>query len=481
MVYTLSYSNIHESDKDLVGARALCLSFARNNNINTGLFFVLTSSAFKFFFEHNNIQEQLIKLKDVKEEDFWVELKKVVSQGEFPDDVLRDIRESYNALSVSDNAANNILRSFDARVNMFISSEKDFSLEGVFLNFKGFDNILRGIKSCWFSFLKRQSKSSLLNNNFNFCGVVIEKFISSEFSVEVELARSNLNLFVYKGLPDISFDICKDSYNLSLNHLEFLGYELVNQNFSIIHQEDSGVLLKKRLGRAGSDNKASKQVISECARFAKKFFLNFDESVRLVFLVKRDVPFLSIVDFLNKPPEEFDSLKRSLESLNSSLSAESEFKNEDFSETVDLPPVVDSDLLFNKPDNISSNINLVEETRVGEIEDKANNEFDDSDEFIIQGESQIKTDSPDYLSSFFKLIELLEEDITKAYVESFGFSPSSFEDAVFELDSKHSFSFRDEVLEILKVKSSIMQGEEISEVRIGALCKTVEEFLRRDG
>jgi hypothetical protein len=479
LVYTLSYSSVHESELDLVGSRSLFLGRALSKGINSCLFFVITSTSFKDFFEFNSLGD---KIKNLEGDDssFWASLKGLFSSSSFPDSIKSEIRESYDALSVSDSAANTILRSFEARVNVLVSSNRTSGFDNIFLNIKGFDNVLSAIKSSWFSYLKSINLSSLRSGSFNFCGVIIEKFVSSDFCIEVEVISKSDNLMIsaYKGLPEVSLGIVKDLFVLSFNHLEFLSYELNNQNFSILHQEESGVLLKKRLGREGSDNKVSKNLVSECARIAKRVFSFFESSLKVVFVVRKDVPFLFLVDGLNSVSEDSDSLL--VEDSNLKVDNVEESRDNIIDVNRAVSDVID-DSFHLSDENSTDNVPLSQDDSLSDdlVEDSDSFEGEDSDEFIVQGDSEIDS-SDDIYSSFFKLVNLLEEDILKTYKESFGFDPNNFKEAILELDSKHGFSFKNKLLRVFEVKELIMQGERVDEDIVSSLIGVIEDFLIGD-
>ena len=464
LVYTLTYSNIHESEKDIIGNRALSLAMAKNNNVNSCIFFVVTKDAFDEFYKFNSLSEKISNLLNVdcSEDDFWFALKNLFSECVFPDSVKDEIRESYDALSVS-NEVDNILRSFESRVNVFSSEGK--RLSDVFLNIKGVDNVLSAIKSSWFYFLKLNGVDFVKSGIG--CGVVVEKFISADFSVEAELSSDDKNiiLHVYKGLPEVSEGLVKDVYVLSVKHLEFINYELNNQNFSIIHQEDSGVLLKKRLGREGSDNKASKFLVSECARLFKKVLSLFDSSVKCVFVVKKDVPYLFLVDF-------FESVEK--EEVSETETSFVDHSEELVKEDLQMPQ--NDEAGFSDSNFEKKNFDDLKSSE-GDVSDE--DLFVDSDEFIVQDNPEVDVSDDDVFSSFFKLVDLLEEDLSKSYKDSFGFTPSNFEEAIYELDSKHGFVDKDKILRVFEVKNLIVGGEEVDEDIISSLSGVIEDFLKR--
>lgn len=492
MIYTITYSNIHETEQNIIGTRALYLGKVFDKNVNSCLFFVVTNNSFKEFCEHNSVFSKIAELSHLEDTVFWVELKKFFSMCTFPSVVKDEIKESYDALSVSDSAANTILRSFDARVNVFISSGDDVDLEGLFLNIKGFDNLLGAIKSSWFSFLHRHNRDDLQSSNFDFPGVVVEKFVVPSFSVEVEVSDDNmLNLFAYKGLPEVSKGIVKDSYNLSFNHLEFLNYELNYQNFKILHQDESGVLLKKRLGREGADDKASKALISECARLAKRVFNTLEVPVKVVFVVKQDTPHLFLIESLIKKEEDnvdviqgsrdnmfLDKSKLDVIEENGSLDSQS------LSDSSMYEHDIQGENAYGSEPDVVAGTSEVQESSGFEVLDEdveSDDEiFSDSDEFIIQGEDPvIENKEDDLLSSFFKLVDLLEEDLHRSYIESFGFEPDSFKDAVIELESKHGFDSKQDILRVLEVKSLIVSGKEFESDVIVSLINIIDDFLKR--
>lgn len=481
-MYTLSYSSIHESEIKLVGRRAFLLSLGARK-VNGGLFFVLTGESFKKFLDFNSLESKIFDLfrTGIDESYFWDEIKSLFLNSKFPDDVLSEFRESYDALSVSKSDADNILRSFEARVNVILSSDFDSDFDGVFLNIRGFDNLVNAVKSCWFYSLKREGFSSLKKGIINFSfGVIVQKFLSADFSVEVLVDSDSLFVNSYKGLPEVSKGIFKDSHVLSFNNLEFLNYELNSQNFSILHQEESGVLLKKRLGRDGSDNKLSKQLISECCRLAKKVFSVVGSFIVVTFVIKKDVPFLFLVNVVKKDDfvaSDFVGDKSLVEedvdvSLNGVSVVDEVFVDKSY-----INKSSSSSDSFTEPVIDSSSVSVDSDS--GFENSLSDDVVVDSDEFIIQ-ESSAPVKSDDVFSLFSDSFKLLEDFILRKYKESFGFAPSSFEDAIYELDSKHGFVDKSKILKAFEVRSLLLNGESVDEDIIFVTLGVIEDFLKRN-
>lgn len=533
MVYTLSYSNIHSSEIDLVGRRAFLLSLG-SRKVNSEIFFVLTSASFRKFLSFNSLESKIFDLfkTGIDESYFWDGIKSLFLDSVFPDDVLLELRESYDALSVSKSDAGNILRSFEARVNVILSSDFDCDYDGVFLNIRGFDNLVNAVKSCWFYSLKRDGFSSLKKGVINSSlGVIVQKFLGADFSLEVLVNSDSLFVNSYKGLPEVSRGIVKDHHVLSFNHLEFLNYELNAQNFSILHQDESGVLLKKRLGREGSDNKLSKQLISECCRLAKKVVASVDCFVSAMFVIKKDVPFLFLVNPLNDDlkseveddvivtddsiiigedsfvDEVFVDNNYITESLDDSSSDSSDgfvssAKSSDFvnskkepsiflddssSDSSDIVSSSDSSAVVSSSDSsavVSSAKSSLPEFRQEPVVSLdgssivSSDGFVDSDEFIIQ--EGVSGKDKDIFSLLANSFSLLEDFILRKYKESFGFAPNSFEDAIYELDSKHGFEDKSKILRVLEIKDSLLNGESLNDDVVFATLGFIEDFLKRN-
>ena len=81
MVYTLTYSSIHESEVSLVGKRALFLAEASRKSLNTCLFFVVTGNSLREFFDVNSLQKKVFDLLNtgLPEDYFWSEVKNLFS------------------------------------------------------------------------------------------------------------------------------------------------------------------------------------------------------------------------------------------------------------------------------------------------------------------------------------------------------------------------------------------------------------------
>lgn len=472
MVYTLSYSNINDADIVNVGQNACFLSKLSNSNVNVCLFFAVTKKAFYDFLEHNSARRVFEKISS-ESGDFWGEFKLAFSDFSFPEDMKREIKEAYDAISISGSDVSNILRSFEARVNIFLSS--DNSLDSSFyLNIKGFDNVLRVIKTCWFFLIKNQGVSFFKKSDSGHSfGIVVQKFVVPSFSIEAEVSSEAENIFIsaYKGLPEVSGSIVKDFYVLSFNHLEFITYELNNQNFSIIHQDESGVLLKKRLGRAGSDDKASKQVISDCGRIAKKVFSVLGVFVKMIFLIKKDVPYLFFVS--SYASDDSFSSKSVSETLVDDIS------DLGYSDVVEPPIMEDSSKEFVGLSVHKKGVEgFKEDDEVKSSGDVEN--VDDVDEFIVQDPLVVSdVDNSDF-SLFFSFVARLEEYLVNFYKESFGFVPVDFVEAVYELDAKYNFKHRDKFLRVLEVKSLIMSGEKVDDDIISSQLGFLEDFFKED-
>ena len=318
MSFTLTFNNIYENQESKVGLRASDLAEVHRANYPLPLGFVITSPVFEDFLTQNKLGISIPKtLSGINWEDeeqlkkACASIKNLFSEAILPEEYEEQIREAYEALNISPKKdAQGLLSDASPTVNIIISPDyalEPESLTGVILNIKGFENFIKAIKSCWSSLysheeLKRRKKNNI--NDFN-AAIIVQKFHNSEATIEADsksiIGDYEITLEAYKGLPDISRQATKDMYSLSKEFLRIEKHEAHLQEYCLEKTDNSGLLTKKFLGKAGIERKVTDKQATEAARITKRlssilknhfkgFFSVKGEEVKIFLINRKQAP-----------------------------------------------------------------------------------------------------------------------------------------------------------------------------------------------
>ena len=137
--YILKFSDINESNTNLVGAKAASLAEMKRSGINVPDGFLVTTEAYKAFLIHNELTHLLTNIMITKEES--VTLREQIKNCEIPDDVFNEIIEAAANLTKNDFFAvrssavgdNSVFASFAGQQDTFLNVSGEESLKNTIL------------------------------------------------------------------------------------------------------------------------------------------------------------------------------------------------------------------------------------------------------------------------------------------------------------------------------------------------------------
>ena len=451
MSYTLTFNQVYDSDVSKVGFRAVDLATVYRSKQQIPLSFIVPDLIFEEFMLQNRLSIEITRiLGKTNFEDHssvnaaYLEVKGLFRSAKVPDEFLENLEEAYMALSNDSGDAQELLKDKKSpSVNLIVSVGYELDaqdLDGVILNIRGFENFIDALKSSWlFLFSPKQLEFRKRKGIRDFsAGIIVQRMIDADSSVEAMsksfIGNFDINLETYKGLPDILRECSKDSYSLAREYLTIEHHDSSLQEYKIVKGDKSGLLVKRNLGKFGSDNKVEDSLVIESARLVKKMAGILNNHFKAFLVIK------------NKEISFF---------LVNRLFGDS---------SVISKPYTSSGSTYEE------NIPELENTKIQpeqEVNSSSSNNFSKS------------ADKSFFLEIILDLEPQLDSEIVKRYKESFGVYPQDIIKAVEELSNKHGLPEKEHIYKLKNLKSIIESGQEINLDEFMKLTDLLKEFLER--
>lgn len=274
MKYIINLKEVSLKDINLVGGKNASLGEMIQNIESIGIKvpngFAITTNAYHDFIKFNSLDEKIIELVSNLDENNLSELRRVgaevrqlIRNGKFPEDLQTEIREKYKSLS--ETYGQDMI---DVAVRSSATAEDlpDASFAGqqeTFLNVRGSESILEAVRNCFASLFTDRAIS--YRNTFNYnhfdvaLSVCIQKMVRSDMSAsgvafsldpesgfkDVVVINSSYGLgeMIVQGAvsPD-EFIIFKPS--LEKGYSSIIEKKIGNKDKKMIYGEDHGKLTK---------------------------------------------------------------------------------------------------------------------------------------------------------------------------------------------------------------------------------------------
>lgn len=466
MSYTLTFNQIYDSDISKVGFRAVDLAAIYKSKLSVPLSFVVPDIIFEEFMLQNRLSIEISKVlnrtnfeESSSLNSAYLEIKSLFRKAKMPEEFLESLEDAYMALGAESSNAESLLKSKAPIVNLIVSPGYELNyqdLEGVLLNIRGFDNFVDALKSSWhFLFSPKQLQFRRRKNIRDFStGIIVQRYHDVDATVEI-LSKSfignfDINLEAYRGLPDVLRESSKDSYSLTREYLSIEQHESSLQEYKIVSGDESGLLVKRNLGKYGSDRKIDDKQVVECARLVKRASSVFDNHFKAFMTSIKGEVFFFLVNRLFG--ESSDS------SLSSDLEKSSTNSGSSFSGVVSEDNLPDYEQIHSSSSSSDSNTAL-----------RA-----DSDN------SQSRhPDKTFFLDIILDLEPQLDSEILRMYKESFGFFPKDVVHAIEELSNKHGFPEKEQIYKLKNMKVIVESGKEVDLDDFIRLTDNLKKFLER--
>lgn len=296
------FNEVDKNNIPLVGGKGANLGEMVNANFPIPFGFIITSKAYFYFIEKNNLKEKILSLlKNLNYENphelqqVSSEIKKLIKNGHLPDDLINQIYYYYEHLLVKEEA---FLKKRISSLNYgLIKLKSVYSMpllavrssataedlpnasfagqQETFLNVKGETHLLEKVKECFASLFNERAIYYRHQQGFSHdkvgLAVVVQKMVNSEksgiaFSVDpITNDKNKIIIEAVYGLGEyiVQGYVTPDHYEVDKKTFTIIKKEVKNQNVKLVR---SGFGNKEvKLGKLGKNQKLSDQEIIKLA------------------------------------------------------------------------------------------------------------------------------------------------------------------------------------------------------------------------
>ena len=399
----LFFKEILKSNLDKVGHKAMKVSELFNDKFNVPPGFVITTEAFDIFIEKNRIKDKikslLLKLNEGNVEKVSVQIKKMITDAEFPKPLEEEIIENYESLGFELNKlkiSDLLSIKNSAIVSLRSSSVDDTNINPlVLLNEKGKNNVLVAIRRCWASMYNEDMLNYKLKNDVELKNaVLIQKMIDSESSGLAYSSNPETNsqdeilVKACFGYGNSINKICPDSYIVNKKDLSLKNSEVNEQEFSFTIDHARNVNIKKYLKDKAKSQKLNDRLITEVARIVKRVSGQLDKEIMIEWSMFKDNIYIFQykdldIEFEEEKMEEEKPIDVYEPSIEEDLEVLNEIESDNYaSEKVDEE--IKEEEEERKEGDVQDFINMVEEEKIEEENIPSIDEIEDVEEEKIQ-------------------------------------------------------------------------------------------------
>jgi len=265
--YIKWFSELTKKDISIAGGKGANLSEMYNNNFPVPPGFIITTKAFKFFIEKNNLNEKIntiiknIDLSNTKQlQEKSLEIRRLIEEKNLPEDLIEEILEAYHILcsekineqAISKDAMNILKNAYEpsfvsVRSSATTEDLKEASFAGQqesFLSIKGNKDLIKYVKKCFSSLYTARAIYYRSEKGFKetkpLLAAVVQKMIDSEksgvmFSKNPTNFNEDIIVEAVYGLGEgiVSGKICPDNYSVSRD-LKVKEIKIANKKIAII-------------------------------------------------------------------------------------------------------------------------------------------------------------------------------------------------------------------------------------------------------
>jgi len=313
------FKELGKKDISLVGGKGANLGELYNVNIPVPPGFVVTAGAYKKFIDYNKIGDPIYDVLhelDVENNEKLQEasrrIHKIIMGANVPENILNDIRESYDNLNVDSElfskAGKQALDIIKAGREMpYVAVRSSATAEDLpnasfagqqatFLNVKGFKNLAIAVQKCWASLFTARAIYYRVKNNFPhekvYIAVIVQKMVKADKSgviFSVNPMNTNENEIMIEagfGLGEavVSGAINPDQYIVDKNNLENVKKEVHEQEWGFFLDMHLAKTVKKKI----PESKRKEQVLNE---FEIKNLAEITKSIEEHYGVPQDIEF----------------------------------------------------------------------------------------------------------------------------------------------------------------------------------------------
>lgn len=249
----LWFSEVTKDDIPQVGGKGANLGELTRAGLPVPQGFIVTAAAYFYFLKKANLTRKIDKLlhrldpENSKKLNFIAkEIKKAIIEAKMPEDLTREIKESYQKLGGFPVAVRSSATAEDLPEASFAGQQ------ATFLNSEGVVEVLKNVQRCYASLFEPRAIYYRIINKFNHMkvglAVPVQNMIESEFSgimFTVDPVSQEENKLVIEagyGLGEaiVSGSVTPDRYLVDKKSLEVVDKEVNRQSWKIVHKTGGG-------------------------------------------------------------------------------------------------------------------------------------------------------------------------------------------------------------------------------------------------
>ena len=248
----LWFKDIRRDDIPLVGGKGANLGEMTSFDIPVPPGFAVTSSAYYAFLKYGSLAEKIkVELSGLNIENTdkllraSQRIKTAILRAKMPEDIAKDIRESYHRLSGTHDvlvAVRSSATAEDLPDASFAGQQKSF------LNVKGSDELVRKVQECWASLFEPRAifyRTDLGYDHFKVgISAIVQRMVASEvsgimFTVDpLTNDRSRISVEAIFGLGEaiVSGSLTPDQYLIDKESLKIVKKVIVDQDWQLVRR-----------------------------------------------------------------------------------------------------------------------------------------------------------------------------------------------------------------------------------------------------
>ncbi len=223
------FSEVSKYDTGLVGKRGAMLADISNSKMQVPQSFIITTEAYDFFLESNNIKKDVSELLEAENHGKVVEL---IENSVMPDQIVSKVSKAYNNLSLNREII--IAGKKDITVAIYASLTIDMDLQASIESACGSNEVLYAIQNCWSQLYSENNIAKLKEKGIDprsvKLAVVVQSILRGEKSGRIKTQDSDIEIEANWGvMPPSDIISVPDYYLLGKENLDIKEKRIGNQ------------------------------------------------------------------------------------------------------------------------------------------------------------------------------------------------------------------------------------------------------------
>ncbi len=292
------------NDIPLAGGKAANLGELTSAGFDVPQGFVLTTSAYDYFLQHNGLKSILstfIAGLDVSSDSALQEASSSIRQafdnGEVPKDLEKEVIDEYRKLSKGNGYALVAVRSSATAEDLPTASFA--GQQDTFLNVSNPESLMESVKRCWSSLFTPRAISYRVSKNFDHdkvkLAVVVQRMISSEYSgimftIDPNCELPHIIIEAGYGLGEalVGGKVTPDTYVIDKFHKKILNKRISKQSRKLVRGESGECLWQEVTEDLREQQKLTDEQILGLAEIGNRIEMHYDKPMDIEWCIEKD-------------------------------------------------------------------------------------------------------------------------------------------------------------------------------------------------